>query len=269
LADESELYIFSDAAKKIDDRNSIIHVRNYIHSITGFKKITIYEASENKGLANSIIGGVSKIIDQFDKVIVLEDDLVTSKNFLNFMNSSLNYYESHNNVMAIAGYSSPMKNSNEYDIYFTMRASSWGWATWKSKWENIDWNISDYNDFVTNVNMRKSFNQMGSDMSGMLDKQMRGLINSWAIRWCYHQFKYNLYSVHPFVSKIKNIRFNNPDASNTKEKYNRFETTRDIGDQIAFNFPAVIELNKIAINNFKKPYTILIRAKYKILNSIG
>ena len=114
---------------------------------------------------------------------------------------------------------------------------------------------------------RKAFNKMGSDMTGLLTKQKLGKINSWAIRWCYHQFKHDLYSVHPVVSKIRNIGYARG-ATHTKEKFNRFETRLDTGDRTDIDFNIPVRLEKKVIRQFVLPYSIPYRAIYKVLNVV-
>lgn len=268
LAPQSDLCVFSDTEKTGEDKECVSAVREYIATIKGFKSITIFESKTNKGLAGSIIEGVTQVLELYDSVIVLEDDLVSSANFLNYMNEALNYYKEENKVFSVTGFSISIENiSSESDVYFTSRSSSWGWATWKNRWKSIDWEVKDYPEFKKNRQLRRDFNKMGSDMSQMLDRQMQGKINSWAIRWCYHQFKHDLFSVHPFVSKIENVGFNSPDASNTKEKFNRYQTKVDTGFQRKFQFTNVICLDSRIIRQFVKPFSIVTRVKYKILNS--
>ncbi|MDI1307714.1 MAG: sugar transferase [bacterium] len=266
LATDSDLYIFSDAAKGESDIGAVNEVRKYIHSIKGFKTITIYESQLNKGLASSIIEGVTDVLNIHETVIVLEDDLISSPNFLNYMNRSLDFYGAEDKVFAISGYSIPIDSSSESDVYFTSRSSSWGWATWKDRWVKIDWEIRDYSSFKNNNSLRHDFNKMGSDMSRMLDRQVQGKINSWAIRWCYHQFKNNLFSVYPLISKIKNVGFNSIDASNTKEKFNPYQTKLDNGVKREFQFSKDIDLDPKIIKQFTKPYSIISRIKFKIIN---
>ncbi|MDZ5065934.1 glycosyltransferase family protein [Clostridium perfringens] len=207
LANESDLYIFSDAAKYDSEFKKVEEVRDYIDKIDGFKSVKIIKAENNRGLANSVINGVSKIIDCYGKIIVLEDDLVTSKYFLKYMNEALDIYEKRKDIWSISGYTPNIRINENYpdDVYLTYRGCSWGWATWKNRWENIDWSIEDYNAFKSNYLLRKRFNMSGTDMSPMLDDQMNGRINSWAIRWCYNQFKENKVTVYPIKSYVNNI----------------------------------------------------------------
>ena len=133
LAPFSQLFIFSDGPKNESDAEKVGEVRNYIRSIDGFKTVEIIESTINKGLANSIIEGVTQIIDKYEKVIVLEDDLVTTPNFLDFMNQALCFYNGKNNIFSISGFTMdlPSLAACKQDFYFSQRVSSWGWATWK------------------------------------------------------------------------------------------------------------------------------------------
>lgn len=272
LAINSHLYIYSDAASKENDKESVNAVRKFIKTITGFKTITIIEAESNRGLANSIIHGVSNILNDYDRVIVLEDDLISSNNFLSYMNNALNYYENYSNIFSIAGYSPPIEKPIEYnyDVYFTFRASSWGWGTWKKQWEVIDWRVSSYNKFKHDNTAKKKFNKMGSDMTSMLAKQIKGKSDSWAIRWCFHQFQNNLYTVFPIKSKINNIGFTET-ATHTNSKNNdkRFETPLDKEKKIQFSFSPNVTLNNVFIKQFIVPYSIKTRLHYKLKNIFG
>jgi len=210
LANESELFIFSDGYKNGIDKKDVLEVREYLKTISGFKNITIYESKINKGLATSIIYGVENIINKYEKVIVLEDDLIVSSDFLEYMNEALEFYKDNKNIWSISGYGPDMeclKNYNE-DIYLSPRGSSWGWATWKDRWDTIDWEIKDWQEFKKDEKATEKFNLGGNDMYKMLELQMLGKIDSWAIRWCYNQFKQDKYTIYPKKSKVINDGFN-------------------------------------------------------------
>lgn len=263
-ASESELFIFSDAAKTPQDEIEIANVRSFIRNINGFKNVSIIEADKNRGLANSIINGVTQIIQQYEKVIVLEDDLVTSPNFLTYMNRALSTYKDNLKVFSIAGYNIPVKISDNYnfDTYFLPRASSWGWATWKNRWIGIDWKVSTFAQLEKDQAQIRAFNQGGSDMYDMLKKQVSGKIDSWAIRWCYHQFKSNTYTLYPVVSKVQNIGFN--DMATHTHVYNRYATPLDEGRQTTFSFPSEVIPDKKLLSQFQSFYSLEMRAIGKI-----
>jgi hypothetical protein len=133
LAEYSDLIIFSDSAKSEEQVQSVLEIRRFIKEITGFKTVQIIESKVNKGLANSIISGVNQIFKEYEKVIVMEDDLETHPNFLNFMNNSLEFYSHDKNIQSINGFSPHVKKSDK-NVYFQQRPFPWGWATWNDRW---------------------------------------------------------------------------------------------------------------------------------------
>jgi len=265
LARESELYIFSDGPRSEGETVEVEEVRSYIKSISGFKKIEIFTQKKNKGLAKSVIEGVTHVLKDYGSIVVLEDDLLTSTNFLDFINQALKTYRTDEKVHSISGFTFPVRVPEDYgfDNYFTRRASSWGWATWKDRWEEVDWSVNDYERFSEDSAAKRKFNKMGSDMSGMLAKQMEGKISSWAIRWCYHQFKLDLYSVYPTVSKVSNIGFGE-NATHTKGGSERYATSLDVTGKSQFNFNTNPELNPCFIEQFVANFSIKTRIYYKI-----
>ena len=182
-------------------------VRNYIHKIDGFKSVHIIEAEKNKGLAKSVITGVTEIINEKGKVIVVEDDLITSPQFLTFMNDALDFYEDEKKIWSISGYQFPFELPETYtkSVYVAYRSSSWGWATWKDRWETIDWEVKDYSSYKYNPLRIAKFCKGGTDLDKMLRYQMQGKIDSWAIRWCYNQCKQDKYTIYPVKSLVNNI----------------------------------------------------------------
>jgi len=268
LATDSDLIIYSDGPKNAEEEEIIGQVRTYLKTIQGFKSVTIYESSSNKGLAASIIQGVSDVLKVYPSAIILEDDLITSTNFLDFMNQALDYYQDKPEILAISGFSPNIKGLREEDVYFTHRASSWGWACWADRWSKIDWKCSYYDEFKNNRQMKAKFNDMGSDMTLMMKRQMEGKLNSWAIRFCFHQFQYSLFSVHPAVSKIQNIGISDALATNTNQKFNRFSSTLDNSGNESFDFDKEISLDPIVIKQFIKDNSIKARILNKLLNLI-
>jgi len=269
LATESQLFIFLDGPANLDDNHKVGEVKEFIHTINGFAKVTIYESEVNKGLANSIISGVSKMLKKFETVIVLEDDLILATNFLCFMNQALNYYADKKRILSISGYAFNLKypDNYNYDVALSIRASSWGWATWKDRWFVIDWELSDYSSFKWNLIKQYYFNRGGSDLSHMLSRRIKGLIDSWAIRFVYHQYKHNYLDVFPIVSKVVNNGFSS-EATHTKFRSERFETLLDVSEQYAFTFLDTIEEDKSITNQFYHHYSLSNRIKDKLLHML-
>lgn len=209
LCRRTHLFIFADAKgvrTKAEDVEEVQKfVRNYQNN-SPFQKVTVVIAKEHKGLAKSVISGVSGVIKRYKKVIVLEDDLIVSQDFLQFMNAALDFYQDDKRIWSIAGHTPQLPALKNYprDIYLSYRASSWGWATWEDRWKTVDWRVRDYAFFRYNLMKQLRFNRGGNDLSLMLASQMEGKIDSWAIRWCYAQSRQKSYTVYPAVTKVEN-----------------------------------------------------------------
>lgn len=255
LAIHSDLIIFSDASKTDKDRSSIQEVRDYLNCIKGFKNCIVIKREENYGLAKNIIEGVTEIINKYGKVIVLEDDLLTSKNFLCYMNASLVYYQNTSNIFAISGYTGDLPSLHKLynDNYLSYRPSSWGWATWKDQWDNIDWDIIDYTIFINSKKEVKKFNRGGIDMARMLRHYIEGKNNSWAIRWSYEMYKRGQYCVAPKVSKIQNIGFGK-NATHCSG-INIYQTILDETSKCNFSFTDEIAPNTQIAKEFRYQYS--------------
>lgn len=213
LAADSELFIFADGPKANateEQKEKINQVRDYIHKINGFKKITFQEAEQNIGCADSIIQGIASVFARYDKVIVVEDDIVTSKFFLRFINETLDFFENDDLIFSVSGYTFPPKTMKipanyQKDIYLSYRHGAWGWGTWKKRWNSVDWEVSDFAEFSDNAELQKTFNRGGSDMSRMLKAQMEGKIDAWDIRFDYSLFKQNKFNIRPIKSLVTNV----------------------------------------------------------------
>lgn len=264
LAKDSELFIFSDGPKENNKvKNDVEKVREYIKTIDGFKHITIVEREKNYGLANSIISGVTEIVNKYGKIIVLEDDLIVSIAFLGYMNYYLNFYKDEQKVFSITGFNYPynllhIPKDYDYSIYFNYRCMSWSWATWVDRWNSVDWFIKDYNKFKNDRKAQKLFNRGGDDLTNMLRLQIEGKIDSWAIRWCYAHFINNAYCVYPVKSLVNNIGHDGTGVHSGKtDKY----TIKIFDKNDNFRSPPKIEISKAFVNQVKNIH----KCSWKIL----
>jgi GR25 family glycosyltransferase involved in LPS biosynthesis len=204
FAEQSDLIIFSDASKSEIQDDSVRKVRDYIHQINGFKSVTIVERSDNFGLAKSIINGVTSVVNDYGRVIVLEDDMVTSHNFLQFMNDGLNVYEKTEAVASIHGYVYPIDDLPE--TFFLKGADCWGWATWKDRWSMFEPNGTKLLSELKRKGDSRRFDFNGAYLySQMLEDQIAGKNNSWAVRWHASTFLKNKYTLYPGKSLVLNI----------------------------------------------------------------
>ncbi|CAK0768582.1 Glycosyltransferase [Azospirillaceae bacterium] len=214
LAAQSELIIFSDAPKNEAAIDAVKAIRKMIVNLPGFASVSVVERTNNLGLAKSIISGVTEVINKFGRVIVLEDDLVTSPLFLQYMNNALDHYENDQKAFSIGGYQFPQRTMPipehyHHDTYASYRCCSWGWATWRDRWMRIDWSMDYFDAFITSPEQQARFNRGGPDMAQMLKHQKEGRIDSWAIRFCYAHFANDMRCIYPTQSLINNIGLDN------------------------------------------------------------
>ncbi len=205
LASDSDLFIFSDGPRSGADCNAVDDVRKYIKTITGFKNIVLTERNQNLGLAQSIIAGVTEIVNRFGRIIVLEDDLKTSPSFLNYMNDALELYREEDKVISIHGYLYPVQ-ARLPETFFLKGADCWGWATWKRGWDLFE---ADGRKLLTDLLKRGAQNQFDFDgaypYTKMLQDQIDKKNDSWAVRWYASAFLREKLTLYPGTSLVQNI----------------------------------------------------------------
>lgn len=207
LAKDSELYIFSDAAKDETTQPNVNEVRQFIHSIKGFKVIHYVERTENWGLARNIIDGVTTLVNQYGRVIVLEDDLIVAPYFLQFMNDALETYKDEDNVCHIQACDFT-KDPILPDTFLIKWTGSWGWATWKRAWKLFNPNGQELLDELIRRKLTYRFDFNGKyGYTRMLRNQIKGKNNSWAIRWNASLFLADKLSLNVGKSLIQNEGF--------------------------------------------------------------
>lgn len=207
LSKENELFIYSDAAKEATDQKKVEEVRQYIHTIQGFRKITIIERNENWGLARSIIDGVTTQINQYGRVIVLEDDLVVAPYFLQFMNDALETYKNEPKIGHIQACDFT-QDPDLPDTFLIKWTGSWGWATWDRAWKHFNPNGKELLQELKQRKLTYTFDFNGKyGFTSMLQRQIEGKNNSWAIRWNASLFLKDILSLNVGRSLVQNEGF--------------------------------------------------------------
>ncbi len=205
LAKSSDLIVFSDGARTPDKITLVDEVRAYIDKIDGFNSVTCHYRPYNYGLSKSIIEGVSQVLNDYERIIVLEDDLVTSPYFLTYMNDALEYYAEDDRVISIHGYVYPVQEALP-ETFFLVGADCWGWATWQRGWKLFNPNGQVLFDELTRQGLLKEFDYNGAyGFSKMLQGQVAGTNDSWAVRWYASAFLANKLTLYPGRSLVCNI----------------------------------------------------------------
>lgn len=248
LAAESGLFIFSDGPKSAADEPKVGEVREYLGSLTGFRNVTVIERKRNLGLAQSIITGVAEIVNKYGRIIVLEDDMVTSPYFLKFMNDALELYRDEERVISIHGYIYPIKTQLP-ETFFIIDTGCWGWATWKRGWALFEPDGKKLIQAIEERNLSKKFDINGSyGFTKMLRDQTKGRNNSWAIRWQASAFLKDKLTLFPGSSLVRNIGHDTSGAHCAET--NCFDVELSISPVTINRIP--IEENQAALKELEK-----------------
>ena len=270
ISNNTQIYIFSDGPKNSNDYNDVIKVRNYLKKIKNFKQKKIIFRKKNIGLAKNIIDGTTQVLSLKKKAIILEDDILVSENFLEFMNYCLDTFNDNKKIWHINGWNYPIElNATKEDIFYWRGMHCWGWATWSNRWKKFQKNPEKLiNSF--SKDQKHKFNYDGNtNFWGQIKRNYDKKIDTWAIFWYASIFKNKGLCVSPKESctfNIGNDKFatNMLDSdksinSNYKKKFNKkniftrqekFEenliTYNQIKKHIKFN-----RLKNILLNLFK------------------
>jgi len=263
----SDLIIYSDGTKYAKDEAPVNEVRTYIHQISGFLSIRIVEQSNNLGLAESVIRGVTEVVAQYGKIIVVEDDMEVAPYFLSYMNDALERYENDDRVACICGYLYPVKKQLP-DSFFIYGADCGVWGTWSKQWQLFEPDGQKILDTILQKKWTCRFDFDGSyPYTKMLEDQIAGRNNSWAIRWYGAAFIKNKLTLYPGRSLAQDIGRDNSgvhcaaDDSHNVELYLQRIPVNEI--PVAHNRRAYLAFKEffISLNNW--PYFKQIRKRFK------
>jgi len=209
LAQQSDLFVFTDGAKNDSAAPAVEAVRKFIRKIDGFKSVTIIERERNFGLSKSVISGITQLCNGHGRAIAVEDDVMTAPDFLTFVNRGLERYKDEPRVFSIGAFNLPIATPRaySYDAFCSYRFHCWGWGTWKDRWEKTDWSVRDFPEFMADREKQKRFNRGGDDLSWLLERHMEGKIDSWDTVWAYTHSQHDAVTLLPVSSKTYNIGF--------------------------------------------------------------
>ncbi|ASY20708.1 glycosyltransferase [Candidatus Planktophila dulcis] len=203
-AGQSRIYIFIDGARSPIEQMRVLNVERVARDFRTSGHVEVIKRTSNLGLAKSIISGIDRVFEEFDSLIVLEDDLVVAENFLRFCNVGLDRYADVLNVASIQGFTHEL-GYRKHDVYFMMGADCWGWATWKNRWQEFEPDGSKLLKNLRGSKREAEFDLKGSyPYTKMLERQALGLVDSWAIRWHASMFLQNRLSLYPSQTLVEN-----------------------------------------------------------------
>ena len=277
LATQSHLIVYVDGLKANatpEQLYQIEEVRRVVKQEQWCGSVEYHIAEHNIGCRNSIIQGITKVLQEYEAVIVLEDDIVTSPYFLNFMNKSLNYYINNKSVISISGYNFPpakikIPSEYKYDVYISLRQLNCGWATWSDRWNGINWDKDFIPEFLQDKYKVNAFNRGGDDLSKMLIDEYNGLSDAWDVQFCYYHFMQHGVSIIPCISYTNNIGFDDSGTHTQNQNSKIFENDLSICKKNPRFLQELYEDSRI-INAFYNNFTTKKRPLWqKIINRLG
>lgn len=210
--DKHEVFVCVDGPRSISDESKVDEVLSVIEEVCNKGNISprIIKRKENFGGVKNMRSAIDEMLDSYGRVIVVEDDILVSKTFLQYMESALRHFENDSRIWAINGYldfKCRVPKSWPAGYFFAPRHSAWGWATWKSRWRAVDFDIADWRSDRTDPSVCEELKKAGGDVVRMLDAQMAGLLNAWDVQCTYYMRKNGMYTIRPRMSLTKNNGF--------------------------------------------------------------
>jgi hypothetical protein len=259
LATQSDVFVYLDGPKNESDCIANKKIKEICNSTNRFKNLTVIPRDRNLGLAASIISGVTEMCESYGRVIVLEDDLVISPFFLTYMNDALEVYQNDEVVASIHGYVYPVKGVLP-ETFFLRGADCWGWGTWKRAWNHFKSDGRYLLSKLREQDLVAEFNFGGfAGNIEMLEDQIAGRNNSWAIRWHASAFLKNMLTLYPGRSLVHNIGFDDSGThSDISSRYDSIVAVEKIYIEKKEFIPSDIAYNEFkrffeAINYTPKP----------------
>lgn len=250
LAEQSDLIIYADAARKLEEIARVDEVRRLVRNISGFRSVSIIERETNYGLARNIIDGITTICNEYGRIIVLEDDIVTSPHFLSFMNTALDKYADEKRVWHISGWNYPINAEGLGDAFFWRLMNCWGWATWADRWQCFE----KYPEKLVQTWVPKKIHRFNLDGAHNFWEQVElnysGKLNTWAIFWYVTIFEHDGLCLNPVRSLVENIGH---DGSGENCGNNDTFRVRLLPQSIK-QLPVILNENQEALERIKKFY---------------
>lgn len=243
-----KLFIFQDGLNVDSKKDEWIAVKEIIHNVD-FCPVEVIESFTNKGLANSIVDGINYVLEEFDAVIVLEDDCVPAPGFMAFMVQALEQYKERERVYSISGYSWPIElEKDKYDAYFTGRESTWGWGTWKDRWLQYEKDYTIYKKLKFSKEGSYNLALWGADIEPVVIGNVIGQMDSWGLFWGLKIIEKEGRCLAPYKSLISNI--GNDGTGVHCGSTNKFDVEIDLSGRVKYSLPESLEIRKETERSF-------------------
>ncbi len=263
-----DIIFFADGFKGEKDKQGVLETRAYIDTLTGFKNVYKHYRDKNFSTGPNFHTGLTYLSNNYDRFIIVEDDLVVTPNYIKYLLDGLDFYKNEKSVFCVTGFCFPIQIKNyPYDSIIANRFCSYGWASWSDRVKNIVWDKQGLSHIIqTSANFKSRLNKEGMDLYRMVEKEINGTISTWDIQMQVHVSEHQYKVVYPIISKGTNIGFDNESTNTFGVDY--LQTPQDPGIKREFKFCGVDVIEPNLQKQLKRPYSLPVLASRKIINEI-
>lgn len=261
-----DIAFFCDGHKGYADKEGVLATRAYVGNVTGFRNVYRHFRPKNISTGPNFEQGIRWLCDNYDRFIVVEDDLVVSPNYLRYMLDALDFYQDEASVFSISGFCFPLnKTGYSYDTVMHTRFCCYGWASWSDRIRKVTWDKNALSRFLyESPGFKKELDKEGMDLSRILHKQITGKISTWDIQMQVQVVNNKMKVVYPVLSKGSNIGFDNESTNTFGVDY--LKTIVDDGGQRNFCFCPAGQTERSLQKQLRRPYSLPFLAARKIAN---
>lgn len=258
--DECSFHFYLDGPKTPENSSAVADTLHVLESWQPTFNAHLVVRSINLGLASSIVGGVSALLANYGRVIVLEDDLIVEPDFLHYMIECLDRYSAEPAVMQVAALTLQPPSDCPSDIFLLPVTSTWGWGTWARAWTHFSWTPADLEKQQSDPAWQNRFNINGTFAGNeMLADRLAGKNSSWGILWWYAVSRLNGLVAYPRQSLVRNTGF---DGSGTHCGTSNLYDQTTFPHQLArmpssLSFPTEIRYQEAHLNALEKYFKSL------------
>ncbi len=263
-----DIIFFADGYKGEKDKQGVLETRSYIDSLTRFRNVYKHYRDKNFSTGPNFHTGLSYLSSNYDRFIIVEDDLVVTPNYIKYLLDGLDFYKNEKSVFCVTGFAFPLKiGSYPYDTIIANRFCSYGWASWSDRVKHVVWDKEGLQKIVnTSPNFKTRLNKEGMDLYRMVLKEIDGTISTWDIQMQVHVSENQFKVVYPIISKGTNIGFDQESTNTFGIDY--LQTPQDPGTKREFKFCPAGLIEPSLQKQLKRPYSLPVLAKRKILNDL-
>ena len=234
-------------------------LKQYAHvKLSKIHHFSLHHHRDNLGLVRHITGEISNVLTKHQYIIVIEDDVKISVNFINNMINGLNIHKRDNLLGIVSGFSPVHFKHLQNKWRISRYPYIWGWACSKAAWQSYTYNLSEVN-IEQKLLHSKTWNELKPSQKikwlGLFKKAQVNPLETWDSQLAFLSYCKDFTNLAPIFSIVGNEGFNDSRAVHTQGKKPKFVTTSNLNHQVFIKkskyFNSTLNLiDKFFINDF-------------------